>query len=215
MKDRLSTRQREMLRYIREFNAAHGRPPTLREIGRALGITSTSVVSYNLNQLVEKGELRRDPNVSRGIELTSPATLPDDRISVPIVGTIAAGAPIEVPESLPDPQTWGDTVELNPSFMDLRADGLFALRVKGYSMVDALIADGDIVLMRSQETAENGETVAVWIESQKTTTLKKFYHEGERVRLQPANVTMQPIYSVPDDVAIQGKLVGVIRQIAR
>jgi repressor LexA len=82
-------------------------------------------------------------------------------------------------------------------------------------MVDALIADGDIVLMRHQQTAENGETVAVWLDHEKTTTLKKFYNEGTRVRLQPANVTMQPIYAAPDEVAIQGKLMGVIRQVAR
>ncbi|MDP9381139.1 MAG: transcriptional repressor LexA [Chloroflexota bacterium] len=216
MNKTLSPRQKEILRYIREFSAEHGRPPTVREIQKALEISSTSVVDYNLNQLVEKGELRRNRNISRGIELTEPApSLRDDTISVPIVGTIAAGAPIEVPESLPDPHVWGDTVDLNPSFMDLRGDGLFALRVKGYSMVDALIGDGDIVLMRHQETAENGETVAVWIESERTTTLKKFYNEGSRVRLQPANVTMQPIYADPTDVAIQGKLVGVIRQLGR
>lgn len=213
MKTDLSARQREMLRYIRSFSDKQNRPPTVREIQKALGISSTSVVDYNLNALVEKGHLRRSRNISRGIELTAPTPARDDRISVPIVGTIAAGTPIEVPDSLPDPRTWGDTVDLNPSFMDLRGDQLYALRVKGYSMVDALIADGDIVLMRAQETAENGETVAVWIESEKTTTLKKFYHEGARVRLQPANVTMQPIYVAPDDVAIQGKLVGVIRQI--
>lgn len=215
MKTDLSARQREMLRYIRSFSDEQNRPPTVREIQKALGISSTSVVDYNLNALVEKGHLRRSRNISRGIELTEPTPVRDDRISVPIVGTIAAGTPIEVPDSLPDPRTWGDTVDLNPSFMDLRGDQLYALRVKGYSMVDALIADGDIVLMRAQETAENGETVAVWIESEKTTTLKKFYHEGARVRLQPANVTMQPIYVAPDDVAVQGKLVGVIRQIGR
>lgn len=212
----LSPRQREILRYIRDFASEHSRPPTVREIQAALGISSTSVVDYNLNQLVEKGELRRNRNISRGIELTEPAPLlRDDSVSVPIMGTIAAGAPIEVPESLPDPQTWGDTIDLNPSFMDLRTEGLFALRVKGHSMVDALIDDGDIVLMRHQETAENGETVAVWIESEKTTTLKRFYREVGRVRLQPANVTMQPIYADPDDVSIQGKLVGVIRRLAR
>lgn len=187
----------------------------MREIQKALDISSTSVVDYNLNQLVEKGELRRNRNISRGIELTEPIPIRDDSISVPIVGSIAAGAPIEVPESLPDPQTWGDTVDINPSVMDLRGEGLFALRVKGYSMVDSLIADGDIVLMRSQRTAENGETVAVWLEAEKTTTLKKFYHEGSRVRLQPANITMQPIYKSPEEVEIQGRLVGVIRQLSR
>lgn len=202
-----------MLRYIRNFHAEHSRPPTVRDIQTALKISSTSVVDYNLKQLVEKGELRRNPNISRGIELMEPAPRLESNLSVPIVGSIAAGEPIEVPDNLPDPRTWGDTVELNPSFIDVRGEGLFALRVKGYSMVDALIADGDIVLMRSQNTAENGETVAVWIESEKTTTLKKFYYEGLRVRLQPANVTMKPIYVDPLDVQIQGKLIGVIRQL--
>ena len=215
MKTSLSTRQRDMMQYIRRFAQEHNRTPTLREIMDALHISSTSVVDYNLKQLVAKGELRRNPKISRGIELTDARPISEDRISIPIMGTIAAGAPIEVPESIPDPQTWGDTVELNPTMMDLRNEGLFALRVKGYSMVDALIADGDIVLMRHQQTAENGETVAVWLDHEKTTTLKKFYHEGNRVRLQPANVTMQPIYAAPDEVAIQGKLMGVIRQVAR
>ena len=211
----LTPRQKQMMIFIRRFAAENNRPPTVREIQKPLGISSTSVVDYNLKQLVEKGELRRNPNISRGIELTDQlGGIVDDSLSVPIVGTIAAGEPIEVPENLPDPQTWGDTVEFKPSLIDVRDEGLFALRVKGYSMVDALIADGDIVLMRSQKTAENGETVAVWIESEKTTTLKKFYHEGSRVRLQPANVTMKPIYVQPDDVAIQGKLVGVIRTLA-
>ncbi len=215
MKNVLSARQKEMLQYIKDFAAENTRPPTVREIQKALEISSTSVVDYNLNQLVEKGELRRNRNISRGIELTEPVAARDDSISVPIVGSIAAGAPIEVPESLPNPQTWADTVDINPSVMDLRGEGLFALRVKGHSMVDALIDDGDIVLMRSQRTAENGQTVAVWIESEKTTTLKRFYHEGSRIRLQPANVTMQPIYRSPDDVEVQGRLVGVIRQLAR
>jgi repressor LexA len=90
---------------------------------------------------------------------------------------------------------------------------LFALRVKGLSMVDALINDGDIVLLRHQETCENGETVAVWLRDQKETTLKRFYHEGDRVRLQPANATMEPIYTSPENCEIQGKLVTVVRAI--
>jgi repressor LexA len=204
-----------MLRFIRQFAGEHGRPPTVRDIQKALAISSTSVVAYNLNQLVEKGELRRNPNISRGIELPDAPAPRADTLTVAIVGSIAAGEPIEVPDNLPDPETWGDTVELSPSLLDVRPEGLFALRVKGYSMVDALIADGDIVLMRSQRTAENGETVAVWLEHEKTTTLKKFYQEGERVRLQPANVTMRPIYVAPEHVQVQGKLVGVIRQLAR
>ncbi|MDQ3856196.1 MAG: transcriptional repressor LexA [Chloroflexota bacterium] len=214
MKEALSSRQRKILAFVRAFTLQHSRPPTVREIQKALNISSTSVVDYNLKALVEKGELRRSPNISRGIELAEPLPVRDDTLSVPIMGTIAAGSPIEVPEHIPDPETWDDTVELPTSLMSLKGDGLFALRVKGHSMIDALIDDGDIVLMRHQSTAENGETVAVWIEKERSTTLKRFYHEGKRVRLQPANVTMEPIYRAPEDVQIQGKLVGVIRQVA-
>ncbi len=211
MKQKLSARQQAILNFIREFAEANNRPPTVREIGAGVGVNSTSVVAYNLNQLAEKGLLRRNRNISRGIELPDAGIPHDDSILVPIVGTIAAGQPIEVPESLPDPQTWDETVKLSPSMLPRRSDQIFALRVKGYSMVDALIGDGDIVLMRPQRTAENGETVAVWLERERTTTLKRFYREGDRVRLQPANVTMEPIYADPDDVQVQGKLVGVIR----
>lgn len=215
MKQSLSDRQREILRFIREFAEEHNRPPTVRDIKDALSISSTSVVDYNLNQLVDKGKLRRNRNVSRGIELTEPIPIRDDSISVPIVGTIAAGSPIEVPDNMPDPGTWGDTVQVSQSLIPLRGNDFFALRVKGYSMVDALIADGDVVLMKPQNTAENGETVAVWLEDDKATTLKKFYDEGTRIRLQPANVTMDPIYADPNQVHVQGRLVGVIRYIGR
>ena len=93
-------------------------------------------------------------------------------------------------------------------------EGLFALRVRGHSMIDALIADGDIVILRQARTCDNGETVAVWLKAERETTLKRFYHEGDQVRLQPANATMQPIYCDPANVEVQGKLVGVLRQMA-
>lgn len=214
MKSVLTPRQRQILAFIRDFAAAHNRPPTVREIQHALNISSTSVVDYNLNKLEEKGELRRNRNISRGIEIAGLGDAGSSAMTVPIVGTIAAGQPIEVPDTVPDPRTWGETVKLDPDIFGSRTDDVFALRVKGNSMIDALIADGDIVLMRPQRTAENGETVAVWLNSDKTTTLKRFYREGRQVRLQPANVTMAPIYVAPDDVEIQGKLLGVVRRLA-
>ena len=220
MKNTLSVRQQRILQYVRDFMQENGRPPTVRNIQTALNISSTSVVDYNLKQLEERGELERDPNTSRGIRLLSPLpgrsnSMRDNSLTIPIMGAIAAGEPIEVPDLIPDPETWGDTVEVSLAMMDLKPEGLFALRVKGHSMVDALIADGDLVIMRSQSTANNGETVAVLIKRDRSTTLKRFYHEGRRVRLQPANVTMQPIFENPEDIEVQGKLVGVIRQLSR
>jgi repressor LexA len=107
-----------------------------------------------------------------------------------------------------------DVIELSPELAPRGSGDLFALRVRGHSMVDALINDGDIVILKHQETCENGETVAVWLEDEKETTLKKFYNEGTQVRLQPANVTMDPIYTRADNVRIQGKLVSVVRSIS-
>ncbi|MCD6031832.1 MAG: SOS-response transcriptional repressor, LexA, partial [Thermomicrobiales bacterium] len=106
------------------------------------------------------------------------------------------------------------TVELGPDQLRGSGQGLFALRVKGQSMIDAFIDDGDVVVLKQQETCENGETVAVWLKDERETTLKKFYLEGERVRLQPANTTMEPIYTPAENVEIQGRLVGVVRSYA-
>ena len=106
---------------------------------------------------------------------------------------------------------FAETVELGGELLRQQPDGLFALRVKGHSMIDALIDDGDIVVLRQQATAENGETVAVWLKDQKETTLKRFYHEGARGRFQPANVTMAPIFTTPDNGEIQGRLVSGFR----
>ena len=107
-----------------------------------------------------------------------------------------------------------DHIELSVDLVGRSQDGLFALRVNGFSMIDALIGDGDIVVLRRQQTAENGETVAVWLRREQETTLKRFYHEGDRIRLQPANATMAPIYTTPDNVEIQGKLVTVLRSVS-
>ena len=209
MKD-LSRRQRAILEFIEEFLIDNDYPPTIRDIQRELNISSTSVVDYNLKVLEGRNYIRRNKNISRGIEVIGRAVGRRNIVAIPVIGQIAAGLPIPVPGDLED----ADSVETIELSSDLVPDGgrdLFALRVKGHSMVDALINDGDLVLLRRQETCENGETVAVWLREQKETTLKRFYHEGERVRLQPANVTMEPIFTRPDNVEIQGKLVTVVR----
>lgn len=206
----LSRRQRAILDFIETFLVENDYPPTIRDIQHELGISSTSVVDYNLKVLEGRNLIRRNKNISRGIELVGRTHARGNIISIPVIGQIAAGLPIPVPGDLEG----SDAAELIELSGDLVPDGgrdLFALRVKGHSMVDALINDGDIVLLRKQETCENGETVAVWLKDQKETTLKRLYREGDRVRLQPANVTMEPIFTPADNVAIQGKLVTVVR----
>jgi repressor LexA len=211
----LSTRQDAILRFIRAFYAESRFPPTIREIQERCNITSTSVVDYNLKALEEKGYIRRNKKISRGLELTELAGIelaPTPLFQVPMVGYIAAGEPIPVPDELATGE-FAESVELSASLLPARRDGLFALKVRGYSMVDALINDGDIVILRHAQTCDNGETVAVWLKAERETTLKRFYHEGDRVRLQPANVTMQPLFVNPDNVEVQGKLVGVLRSV--
>ena len=210
---KLSDRQQAVLDYIAAFLDQNDYPPTIRDIKNELGISSTSVVDYNLKVLEERNLIRRNRNISRGIELVGRTPQRgSSTVSVNIVGQIAAGSPIEVPEAFSPEDVLG-TVEINPASAPRDGEGLFALRVKGLSMIDALINDGDIVVLRAQNTCENGETVAVWLESERETTLKKFYLEGDQVRLQPANVTMDPIYTAADNVRVQGKLVSGVRQI--
>jgi repressor LexA len=211
MKD-LSRRQRAILEFIEQFLVENDYPPTIRDIQRELGISSTSVVDYNLKVLEGKNHIRRNKNISRGIEVVGRTTSRRNIVAIPVIGQIAAGLPIPVPGDLEGTDAV-ETIELSGDLVPDSGRDLFALRVKGHSMVDALINDGDIVLLRRQETCENGETVAVWLRDQKETTLKRLYFEGERVRLQPANVTMDPIYTQPDNVEIQGKLVTVVRSI--
>lgn len=211
MKD-LSRRQQSILDFISAFLDDNDYPPTIRDIQRELGISSTSVVDYNLKVLEDRDCIRRNKNISRGIEVVGRIPHRSNVVSIPVIGQIAAGLPIPVPGELEGSDA-ADTIELSPDLAPNGGRNLFALRVRGHSMVDALINDGDIVVLKQQETCENGETVAVWLEDEKETTLKKFYLEGSQVRLQPANVTMEPIYSASENVRIQGKLVSVVRSI--
>lgn len=214
MKD-LSKRQEKILEFIKQFYRRNHYPPTIREIQEECVITSTSVVDYNLKALEDKGYIRRNRKISRGIELTELAGAEVERgniVSIPLVGEIAAGIPIEAPDDLTFSEA-AEAVEVGATLLDARPENLFALRVRGLSMIDALINDKDIVILRHVNTCENGETVAVWLKAERETTLKRFYHEGDRIRLQPANETMAPIYCDPANVEIQGKLVSVLRAV--
>jgi len=218
MDEDLSKRQQRILEFVSDYIEENGYPPSIREIGAAAGISSTSVVSYNLRRLEERGYLSRDREVSRGLKLTSTAraqVASEAVVRLPLLGRIVAGEPIPVPAS--DFPLMGDeTIELT---RDILGDpqGLYALQVEGNSMIDALVHDGDIVIMRHQRRVENGEMAAVWLKDREEMTLKRFYQEeGGRVRLQPANPTVKPIYvDDPRQVEVQGKVVMVIRQVAR
>ncbi|MDY7041055.1 MAG: transcriptional repressor LexA [Chloroflexota bacterium] len=207
----LSERQQNIMKFIRQFTHENHYPPTIREIGRAADISSTSVVNYNLNILEQRGLISRDRTISRGIRLADSQA--EEVISIPMLGRIAAGSPLPVPDSSSDFGVFGDeTIDLTRGIVK-DTEGIYALQVKGNSMIDALIHDGDIVVMKHQQNAENGDLVAVWLRDEKETTLKRFYLEGERVRLQPANPTMEAMYFPANNVEIQGKVVCVIRQL--
>jgi repressor LexA len=210
----LSAKQQTIIDFIHRFLIEKGYPPTIRDIVRGCGISSTSVVNYNLDILVKKGYIRRHREVSRGIELLRRPLARQRQLQVPIIGQIAAGEPIPVPT----PDTWdvaasSETLEVSADLTRGR-EGIYALRVKGTSMVDALINHGDVVLMQYVNVVENGEMAAVWLKAEKEATLKRVYLEAGRVRLQPANSQMQPLYTRADNVEIQGRVVAVIRQLA-
>ena len=219
--EKLSERQQGILTYISDYIRRQGRPPTIREIGRAVKISSTSVVNYNLAKLTEKGFLTRDAEVSRGLPLTDKAQtrLPKARpartgttIRIPLVGNIVAGEPIETGNDSFATYDEDDIVELGATMLAVNPQELFALRVSGESMIDAMVNDGDIVVMQQQNVARDGDMVAVWLTDSGTTTLKYFFHEGDKVRLQPANPTMGPIYAPTAQVQVQGKVMLVLRR---
>jgi len=208
---KLSPKQRGIMDFIRSFLDEKGYPPTVRDIQRGCDISSTSVVDYNLNILERLGILRRDPEVSRGIELLEGR--PKQSVPVPLLGSIAAGQPIPVPSSDTWRQTELDMVDVSPDMVKGR-EKVYALLVKGKSMVDAFIDDGDIVILQQVRTAENGQMVVAWLKSRREATLKKFYREKGRIRLQPANDSFKPIFAEATDVDVQGRVIGVVRRVA-
>lgn len=220
-----SERHLKIVEVLETFQDQYGYPPSIREIGNAAGISSTSVVNYYLDQLQEMGIIQRDGHVSRGIrllktmaELTGNAVQKavEELLRIPLLGRIVAGEPVPVPSSDFSYYDTESMVEVASSLIPSRehSSDLFALEVQGDSMIDAMVYDGDIIILKPTEKARNGEMVAVWLNDRDETTLKYFYDEGSRVRLQPANPTMRPIYiDNPDTVRVQGKVVMVIRQV--
>ena len=206
----LSSKQQKILEFMRTFIREHDYPPSIRDIQLGCGISSTSVVDYNLKALERLGRIRRDREVSRAIELLDGSGRRPYTVPVPIIGTIAAGQPIPVPTE----ETWSsidyDNVVEVTEDMTRGKDRVYALRVKGTSMIDALVNDGDLVIMEATSSADNGDMVAAWLKREGEATLKKIYVEGGRVRLQPANVTMQPIYTNPENVEVQGRVLTTI-----
>ena len=205
----LKDKPQKILDFIRYFQLEHSYPPTIRDIQKACSISSTSVVNYNLNILEREGYLVRSDNVSRGIEIMG---LQDTR-TIPIYGSIAAGDPIEVPNQ----EGWSsisavDSLNLPPDFFSAKKD-IYALRVKGISMIDALVDDGDVVIIEPASNITNGDMIVAWLKLESSVTLKRFYKEANRIRLQPANPLMQPLYVSPDNLDVQGKVIGIIRHL--
>ncbi|MBK6663456.1 MAG: repressor LexA [Thermoflexaceae bacterium] len=210
MREELSGKQQQIFEFLRTFLQDKDYPPSIRDIQEGCGISSTSVVDYNLRKLEEKGYIRRDREVSRGIEILGARRNRSRIVEIPVLGTIAAGQPIPVPTSDRFGNDSDETVAVTEDMVRGRAN-VFALRVKGTSMIEDLIDDGDIVFLEPAQSATNGDKVAVWLKDRGEVTLKRYYHEGTRVRLQPANSTMEPIYTAPENVEIQGRFISSLR----
>lgn len=214
----LSDRQVRMLDFIRAYLEEHSYPPTIREIGKAVGIPSTSVVKYNLERLQEKGFIERSGEVSRGLKLKDGPSFGSGAhgnghglVDIPKLGVIAAGLPIASFGQQEDPYA-GEMLTLTVDMVRDPRD-VYTLQVKGDSMIDALVNDGDWVVIKHQNTAQPHDMIVAWIRDREETTLKYYHPEGERVRLQPANPKYDPIYVQADQLEIQGKVVAVVRQL--
>lgn len=199
----LSARQKEILRYIKDTLRAKGYPPSVREIGESVGLSSSSTVHSHLAKLEELGFIKRDPTKPRAIDVLDEAPWRQKAMTpVPLVGRVTAGQPILAVENIEE--TYPLPTEL------VGDDNVFMLTVQGESMVNAGILDGDLVLVREQSTARNGEIVVALLDGEEA-TVKRFFREKDHVRLQPENDYMEPILT--RDVSILGKVVGVFRKI--
>ncbi len=212
----LGERHQRILDFLRDYQRTNKYPPSIREIGEKTGISSTSVVNYYLDQLEKRGLIERDRKISRGVRLSG-VNGSADTLRIPILGPIAAGLPL--PELDPNISYMTDNeanaVDIARSLLPSKekGDGLYALEVQGESMIDAMINDGDIVVLRPATDARNGEMVAVWLPRDNEATLKYFFKEKDRYRLQPANPTMKPIFIKKNEpLEIKGKVVMVIRR---
>jgi repressor LexA len=197
----LTKRQKEILDYISEYSDSRGYAPTLREICGRFALSSVATAHKHLAHLIDKGFLSRTPHVSRSL---TPVGNGGKAVAeeVPLLGFIAAGRPIEAVGQ-------NETISI-PEDM-LGKDNTYVLKVKGNSMIDEQIRDGDFVIVEERSTAQNGETVVALLNGEDT-TLKKFYREGEQVRLQPANPEMEPIYVNERDITVQGVVIGILRK---
>jgi len=212
-----------ILHFIQEYQHINGYPPSIREIGEAIDVDSTSQVNYYLRDLERAKYIQRDRNTSRAIRLLRPIVdnpLKEQRptlqkqgnfLAIPLIGTIAAGNPLP---AVPADLEAYDMIEIPASEFPLRSprQNIYALTVQGDSMIDALINDGDIVIMQYVEEAQNRDLVAVWFDDTNETTLKRFFREDGYIRLQPENKTMQPIIVKDRPMRIQGKVIMVIRK---
>ena len=210
----LGERHQKILDFLLEYQRENNYPPSIREIGEKTGITSTSVVNYYLDQLEKMGKIERDRKISRGVRVAGGPSLMDT-LRVPILGPIAAGPFMLVPEPGVNYMNEKEyhAVDIARSLLPAKEKGndLYALEVRGDSMIDAMINDGDIVVMKPAVEAKNGEMVAVRVNDEYT--LKYFYKEKDRYRLQPANPTMEPIIvKKSQPLEINGKVVMVIRK---
>jgi len=205
---KIYTTRWRVVEFIRNFVEQKGYAPTIEEIRKGLDISSKSVVEYHLKALEREGVITRDADVARSIDVSGVGKRARE---VPLLGTIAAGQSIPVPTE----ETWHmiaqETVDV-PADMLPRNIQAFALRVKGTSMIDAFVDDGDIVVLEATRAAEDGEMVAAWLTERQEATLKKLYREPGRIRLQPANRRMRPIYVDPDQIEVQGRIIGVLRR---
>jgi repressor LexA len=197
----LTKRQREILDYLQDFIQQHGYAPSLEEIGRRFGLSSLATVHKHLTNLQEKGFIKRAWNRSRSVEMI-PTGSAGRSLDLPLLGYVAAGVPIEAVAT-------SETIAVPEDLVGRR--DTYVLRVRGNSMIDEQICDGDFVIVEDRKTAQNGETVVALLGGSDV-TLKKLYRENGRVRLQPANPAMQPIFIDPDQVQVQGVVVGVMRK---
>ena len=221
-KEELSDKHKKILQFIEDYQEKTNRPPSIREICSNVGISSTSVVNYDLDQLVKRGFIERDERVSRGLrtmpKMQEVVQVVTDLLRVPILGPIAAGLPLLdlQPGVSYITENEADAVDIARSLLPAKEKGndLYALAVKGDSMIDAMINDGDIVVMKPAIEARNGEMVAVWLPEKNEATLKYFFKDKDGFTLKPANPSMQPIhYPKGKQIEIKGKVVMVIRKV--
>lgn len=222
-----SQKQKTILSYIWHYQHDYNRPPTYREIEKHIGANSTSVAKHHVGQLEKMGYLKRDENLARGLSLTDKALLLLSKLSdtiraamnsvqLPILGDIVAGEPVDLGNDSFDTYDEDDFIIVDADQLPVRRDRLYALRVHGRSMIDALIDDGDVVVLQQFneiEEVRDGDMVAAWLPLKEEMTLKRIYLDGETIRLKPANPDFEPIVVPREEIEVHGKVVLVQRQV--